>query len=229
MNNHQRRLLLGFVIAVLVLTALFLILTKTPLIITAYCFSLLAPIMFFGSLYLVTTSTKNQYITNAAFPLQAYSYAGLNISICVLIVLLANFEIWTMSVKWFALVHILLIAFFAWRVLAMDSGREKIEQVGRTAQQKVQNWKMIGAEVETLKNEAPESCRKALQDVIDAIRYADPMSSPDLEPLDEAIRENVRQMGTKLKEGKTEEVSDICIEIQKQVKDRSARAKLLKQ
>ena len=229
MNNHQRRLLTGFIIAVLVLTALFLILPKTPLVITAYCFSLLAPVMFFGMLLLVTTSTKKQYITNAAFPLQASTYAGLNISICVLIVLLAHFEIWTMAPKWFALVHILLIAFFAWRVLAMDSGREKIEQVGGTAQQKVQNWKMIGAEVETLKNNAPESCRKALQDVIDAIRYADPMSTPDLEPLDDAIRENVCQLGTNLKEKKPEDVQAICSAIQKQVKDRSARAKLLKQ
>ena len=229
MNNHQRRLLLGFVIAVLVLTALFLILTKTPLVITAYCFSLLAPVMFFGTLLLVTAGTKNQYITNAAFPLQAYTYAGLNIVLCVLIVLSAHFELWTMPVKWFIFVHILLLAFFAWRVLAMDSGREEIEQVGKTVQQKVRNWKTIGTEVESLKSETPESCRKALQDVIDAIRYADPMSSPELEPLDEAIRENVLRLELKIQEQKAEDVSLICLKIQKQIKDRSARAKLLKQ
>ena len=36
MNSHQKRLILGFVIAVLVLTALFLLLEKIALAITAW-------------------------------------------------------------------------------------------------------------------------------------------------------------------------------------------------
>ena len=228
MNNHQRRLLLGFVIAVLVLTALFLLLTKTPLVITAFCFAVLALIMFFGSILLVASGTKSQYITNVAFLPLAYSYAGLNLIFGGIFALLSHFDIWTMPVGWFIFIHILLIAFFAWRLLAMDSGREEIKRVEDTAQRNVRCWKMIGADVEALRAGAPDSCRKCLQDVADAIRYADPMTCPELESLDEAIRDNVRQLGDQLKDGKTEEVSAICQTIQRQIKDRSNRAKLLK-
>lgn len=228
MNNHQKRLIFGFIIAILVLVALFLLLTKTPVTITAFCFSLLAPVMFFGTLWLVASGTKNKYITNAAFPIQAYSYSSLNLIICGIFVILDETGIWSIPAGWLAFIHIILIALFAWRILAMDAGQEEIERVGKKVQLKVTNWKMIGADVETIKAEAPESCRKSLQEVIDAIRYADPMTCPELESLDEAIKDQVLQLEIKIREPKTEDISLICMKMLKQIKDRNTRAKILK-
>lgn len=228
MNNNQKRLIFGFVITILVLTALFLLLTKTSLAITSYCFSLLAPIMFFGTIWLVASGSKNKYITNAAFPIQACSYCVLNLIVCGIFVILDQTCIWSIPVGWFAFIHIILIAFFAWRVLAMDAGQEEIEKVGKNVQLKTTNWRMIGADVEFLKNNAPEICPKELQDVIDAIRYADPMTCPELELLDEAIKDSVLQLELNFKEQKIEDVSLICLKIQKQIKDRNTRAKILK-
>ena len=228
MNNHQKRLIFGFAIAILVLTALFLLLTKTALAITAYCFSLLAPIMFFGTLLLVASGTKNKYITNVAFPIQARSYSSLNLIVCGIFVLLEQTGLWGIPAGWFAFIQIILIALFAWRILAMDAGQEEILRVEKNVQLKTTNWKMIGADVEALKNEAPDACRKDLQGVIDSIRYADPMTCPELESIDESIKDNVLQLELKIKEQKMEDVSLICMKIQRQIKDRNTRAKILK-
>ena len=228
MDNHKLRLILGFVIAVLVLTAVFMLLPKTALIVTTYCFSLLGPVMLFGTLWIVASGTKNQYLTNAAFPLQAWSYCVLELLACVIFVLLDQTGKWSIQAGWFTVIHIVLIAIFSWRVLAMKSGQEVIEQVGRDVQLKTADWRMIGADVEALKGDAPEACRKELQAVIDAIRYADPVTCPELKPLDEAIRADVLQLELKIKESKAEEVPPICLEIRKRIKERAARAKILK-
>ena len=222
MNNHQRRLIIGFIIDVLVLVALFLLLEKSAVVITAFCFSLLAPVMLFGTLWLVASGTKSKYITNAAFPIQAYTYGVLNLVICAVFVLLDRTGVWSISAGWFSFVHILLIAWFAWRFLAMDSGQEEIERVERNVNLMVTNWKMIGADVETIKREAPESCRK------DAIRYADPMTCPELEPLDQSIKDHVFQLEQTVREGKLDEVSPLCMRIQRLIRDRSTKAKILK-
>ena len=228
MNNHQKRLIFGFGIAVLVLTALFLLLTKTSLVISAYCFSLLVPIMFFGTLWLVASGSKNKYITNAAFPIQSYSYCTINLIVCGIFVLLEQIGVWSIPAGWFAFIHIVLIARFAWRILAMKSGQEIIEQVGEKVQAKVTNWKWIGAQVEAMKGDAPESCRQSLQDVSDAIRYADPMTHHELENLDAEIRSLVDRLAVELDESKIDAVAETCRELCRKIKARNTQMRLLK-
>ena len=87
---------------------------------------------------------------------------------------------------------------------------------------------MIAADVAALKNDSPDPCRKDLQDVIDAINYADPVTCDELLTLDEQIKDNVSLLELKLREENPGEVSLICLKIQRQIKDRNTRAKLLK-
>ena len=228
MNNHQRRLLLGFVIAVLVLTALFLLLTKTPLVITAYCFSLLAPVMFFGTLYLVTAGTKKQFITSAAFPLQARTYAGLNLSFCVLIVLLARFDVWNMSVKWFAFVHILLLAFIAWRFLAMDSGREEIEKTGEAVQQKTSLWRQLRQNASALGAAADPEVKKQIAAVQDAFRYADPMSDERLAEIEGRIEGLLGQLSDMVRDHRNAGIPELCGQLLTEIRIRNEQCKALK-
>ena len=227
MNNHQKRLLIGFFIAVGVLTALFLLLEKTPLAITAYCFSLLAPAVFFGMLWQVASGNKGNYITNAAFPLCMYPYCLCNLAICGSFTLLDQF-LWSIPVGWFIFVHIVLIAFFAWRFLTLDAGREEIERIGKNVRLKTVNWKMIAADVESLKNAAPNIYHQDLQNVIDAIRYADPVSCEELANLDDEIKDNITMLEIKLRENKDDEIKMLCLKIQRQIKERNTKSKILK-
>ncbi|MBR7131022.1 MAG: hypothetical protein IKC82_03405 [Lentisphaeria bacterium] len=228
MNNHQKRLLIAGGIAIGVLTALFILLDKTPVAITAYCFSLLAPAVICAMLWKVAAGSRKDYITNAAFPLQMYSYCIINLLINGIFVLLDQTGIWSIHAGWLVFIHILLIAFFAWRFLAMDAGQEEIRRVEKSIQIKRVNWKMIAADVAALKNDSPDPCRKDLQDVIDAINYADPVTCDELLTLDEQIKDNVSLLELKLREENPGEVSLICLKIQRQIKDRNTRAKLLK-
>ena len=228
MNSHQRRVLAGFIIAVLILTALFILLTKNPLIITAYCFSLLAPIIFFGTLLFITSGTPNKYITNAAFPIQASYYGGVNIISCILFCVLDQTGVWSIAVGWFAFIHITLIALWTWRILAMDSGQEEIHKVEKNIRQKTDAWKIILADIAALKQETPGNCQKIIQDVAEAIRYSDPVSCQELKYIEEEIYADIRLLKAMIKEEKTEDISKICLKVQNAIKNRNNRLKLLK-
>lgn len=228
MNSHQKRTLIGGLTSVLVLTALFILIPATPLAITAYCFALLAVIELSGSIYLIAGTTKNSYLTNAAFPLVTWTYAIANLVFSVSIAALEYFGAWTMPVKWFIFIHILFAAVLIWRLLAMRSGQEIIEAAGQNVQVNVENWKIIGGKLDELKDMASPECRKDIQNVADAIRYADPMTCPKLEYLDEQIKDNVRLLEQVINERKTDEVPKVCSEICRQIKLRNSQMKLFK-
>ena len=228
MNSHKKHSLYGFLIAVLVLTALFILLTKNALAITAYCFSLLSPIMFFGTLWLVASGTRNRYITNAAFPIQACYYSILNLLCSIIFTALDQTGTWSITVGWFSFIHIVLIALFAWLILAMSSGQEEIHDIEANIRQKTAAWKITHADVIALKNDTPLDCQKAVQDVADAIRYSDPVSCQELKYIEEEIYADILQLKTMIKEKKLESVSEVCQKIQRTIKDRNNRMKLLK-
>ena len=228
MNDHQKRVLTGGLVAALVLTALFILIPATPLAIAAYCFGLLAIVELFGTIYLIAGTAKKSYLTNAAFPLVTWTYAIVNLLFSVTIAALEYFGSWTMPVKWFIFIHILFAAILIWRLLAMRSGQEIIEAVGQNVQVKVENWKIIGDVVDELKGMAPPECRRDMQNVVDAIRYADPMTCPQLEELDDRIRGSISLLEQFLNERKTDEVPRVCQDICRQIKLRNSRMKLFK-
>lgn len=228
LNSHQKRTLAGGLTAVLVLTALFILIPATPLAIAAYCFAMIAVIGLFGSIYLIAGTAKKSYLTNAAFPLVTWSYAIANLAFSVVIAALAYFGLWAMPVKWFIFIHIIFAAVLIWRLLAMRSGQEIIEAAGQNVQVKVENWKIIGGKLDELKGMAPPECRKDIQNVVDAIRYADPMTCPQLESLDEQVKDNVRLLEQVVNERKTGEITKVCGELCRQIKVRNTQIKMFK-
>ena len=68
LNNNNRRLAFAAVIAVLVLTGLFILLGKTPLVIAAYGFGMVGIAELTVTLVLLTGASSRNYIVRAAFP-----------------------------------------------------------------------------------------------------------------------------------------------------------------
>jgi hypothetical protein len=227
MDNNYKRLTAGFIIAVLVLTAIFLVLPKTGLVITAYLFSLLAPTFLLLMMWKLATGTKAHYITDAAFVIQATRYVVLNIACSTIFVVLEQLDM-KISVAVLALFHIILIAVFTWRMLAMDAGQEQILVVEEKVRKYTFNWRMLTADVESIKTNAPAEYHKNIQEVIDKIRYADPMSCPEIAEYEEAIKDNVMLLEHKIQNGTPDEVTVLCLKIQKQIADRNNRLKLFK-
>lgn len=227
-NNHRIRLFAGFFIVELIFTGFFLLIPKTPVVITSYCFGLLAPVALLLALLEVTTAEKRNYITKLVFFPYAITYLVCNWLAGLIFSALDLSGAWSIHAGWLLLIHAIMLAFLAWRYLTLDAGSEQIEELGAKVAAKVINWKMIGADVENLKNNAPGHCHNDLQAVIDAIRYADPMSHEMMQDFDEAIKDSVLMLEVKLNARQYDEVAMLCLKIQKQIKDRNTRMKLLK-
>ena len=219
MDNHKKRLFLGFVIALVVLTAVFAVCPKTALVITAYCFSLLAPTALLFGMLKVSCGNKNQYITN--------TYAVLNVVICGFFVLL-GLLIWSIPAGIFAVIQIILAAIYGWRILAMGSAQEVIQQVEQNVKVKTFSWQLICADIERLKSNAPAANQAEISKVAEDIRYADPMSCPEVADLEETIKDNIVQLELKIQAQTADEISAICMKLQKQVKERNMRLKMFK-
>lgn len=228
MNNHQIRALTAGLVAGLVLTALFLLVKRTPLVVTGYCFSLLGIVEFFGTLLYVAGSSKNSVLTNAAFPLAVEGYGVVTIFFSVLMAAVDLLQIWTMPVGWFIFVQIVFAAFLIWRLLAMRSGQEEIERVERNVEAATISWRSLRADAEAIRLRANGASLKDIAGVCDAFRYADPVETPALAAIDGNISENLIRLGQLVDADDAEKIANLCVTLQRQIKERNIRLKMLK-
>ena len=229
MNSHQMRTLAGGFVAALVLTALFLLVEKTPVVVAGYLFSLLAVIVFFGTVYYVAGGGGgNSYLTNAAFPLAVRSYVIVNITFSLVVGAAEYFRICSMPTKWFVFIHIIFAALLIWRLLAMRSGQEEIERVEQKVKESTFSWRSMRADAEAIRLRAEGTFLKDVSGVCDAFRYADPVESPALAGLDGEIRENLIRLGQLVDARDAENIANLCVMLQRQIKERGVRLKMLK-
>lgn len=229
MNKHQIRIIIGTAIAISVDAASLYLLSAEPLTIAGFGFTLFAILIFAGTLYRAAGSSKNSWLTNAAFPLATGGYAAFSILFSVVIILLERFNVWIMPAAWFILVQSVLTALCFWKILAMKSGQEIIEDTGRCVQKKTEIWKSVLENAEIILNRTGSASFKEVSAVRDAVRYADPVSAPELEPLENAIAENLIRLRQLADEKKTEEISALCTAILKQISNRNTQVKRFKQ
>ena len=228
MNNHQIRAITAGFVAALVLTALLLLVKWRALTFVAYLFALLGVVEFFGTVIYVAGSSRHSYLTNAAFPPAAKSYGVFSILFSLVAAALQQCDVWTMPVGWFIFVHILLAALLIWLFLAMRSGQEEIERVGRKAAGSTLSWRSMRAEAEAILLRTNEASRKNVAAVCDAFRYADPAETPALAGFDAAVGENLNRLGKLADSGDAEQIAACCDALQRQIKERNTRAKMLK-
>lgn len=228
MNAYQKRTLIAAFVALLVLTALFILIPKTPIVIAGYLFSILGIVEFFGSLAYLAGSTKKDYLVNTAFPYITRGYAIITIAFSFLIAALDCFELWTMPIGWFIFVQIILAAILIVKFLMIVTGKELIETTGERVSVKYSKWKQLLADVEAvLSTVAPESKNDVIA-VRDAVKYADPKSISELDELEQEICSSIAELARLVEDKKTAEVSALCVKIQNQIKDRAKRLQSLK-
>ena len=163
MNSYQKRTLVAAIVALLVLTALLILIPKTQIVIAGYLFSILGLMEFFGSLAYLAGSSKKDYLVNTAFPYITRGYAIAAIAFSLLIAGLDCFGVWTMPLGWFIFVQIILAAILIVKFLMLETGKELVETTGETATAKYSSWKSLLVDLEAvLAKVAPES-QKTLQ------------------------------------------------------------------
>ena len=226
--NHNFRIFLGGVIGVVILTVLFFLLPRDGVLITAYVFALFAVAVMCISLLWTANRSGGEYVTSAAFPVAAYSYASLNIVVSVLVVALKHFDFYALSTGWFFFIHILIAGFFGWKILAMDAGREIIEERGAEVIVKTSNWKKLVMKLTAIAAVADAEIKSHVTAVKDAARYADPMTCSELFDIESTIADKIAKLGSAVKAHSNAEIPTMCQELLLEIKQRNELCKAYK-
>ena len=133
-----------------------------------------------------------------------------------------------MPVGWFIFVQIIFAALLFWLLLAMRSGQEEIERAGRQVEASTFSWRSMRADAEAIRLRAEGTFLKDVSGVCDAFRYADPVESPALAGFDGEIRENLIRLGQLVDARDAENIAALCVTLQRQIKERGVRLKMLK-
>lgn len=228
MNHNNLRIFLGGIIGVVILTVLFFLLPRDGVLITAYVFALFAVAVMYISLWWAANRSGGEYVTTAAFPVAAYGYVSLNIVVSVLIVALKHFDFYALSTGWFCFIHILIAGFFGWKILAMDAGREIIEERGAEVIAKTSNWKKLVMDLTSIASIADAEVKSQVSVVKDAARYADPMTCSELFEIESTIAEKVAELNAAVKAHRNTEIPAMCQGLLLDIKQRNELCKAYK-
>lgn len=227
--NHNKRIFLAALIGVAVFTSsLFLITPVTGLLVTAFIAALIAVGAVTIVLYWAVNRKKGLFVTTAAMPIVAGSYAVLNLLYSAVILILQYSGKWNMPIGLFVLGHIIIAGLYSWKLLAADAGKEEIEKVEVKVEQSISNWKMLRVKIANISATADLPVKKSLEKVCDAVRYADPVTSPHLTDIEAEIEKNINLLAQASLTGDIEKTEQLVQNIINQIKQRAELCKNLK-
>ena len=224
MHKNFIRIIAGSVIGIAILTILLFLLRRTNLLITAYLWSVFAMIVFAISLGFWAKGVNIKYILNAAFPIMIKGY----LAIAVIAVLLEICKITSMHCGWFSLIEFIVLAFFTWKILALDTGREVINNVEQNIKLQTVSWKIVAFELASVANRATINDKDTIRKVADAARFADPMEHPAVNNEVNSIKELVAKLNEAVNSGNSTEIPALCTNIELLIKERAAKLLILK-
>lgn len=127
------------------------------------------------------------------------------------------------------IVQLLLLAIYWVLVLTAISARNAIVNIDNKIRRKRNYLEMMKIEVETIRmEEIDEDIKKALAELSEKIRFSDPMSSPELENLENEIMEKVMILESEYKNLSKEAKEEQIKSISNKVNVRNMKCKMLK-
>ncbi len=224
--NDKKNLIIVAVIMAIVATSMFLIVDISTVFIIAYVFALI------GVAGLIITAMqivekKDVYPWGAAIPLQALRYLIIEVIVSVIVVTLRKLNLFELSAGYFAVIHIVILAFYAIRIVLMLGGKMYIEKMEEKNHTKVSVIKEMQAEVENLLSTVEgEGVKMSLKKLEEAIRYSDPVTGEELVKTDVELLAEVQRLHEALTD-ETELMRRTELFL-KNLKQRNTKAKLLK-
>ena len=126
----------------------------------------------------------------------------------------------------FFFLHIAILGYFAVSLVLMKVAPEVIEPREAEVKQKVSVLRLMQADVESIVRQHPEH-EKPLRQVLDALKYSDPMSHSAVAVYEEQIKRSIISM-TGMDGNDPAKIPEICEALLKQIADRNSRVKLMK-
>ena len=226
--KNNLRIFAGTVIGVILLTIPLFLLPSSGVLTVSWIFSLGAFFTLAGTLFWGNSRSGGEYVATAAFPLAAVKYFIVELLLSIIMVLLCSRHIWVMPTGWYIFVHALLAGFFIWKLLAMDAGREMIENTGTAVEVKSSNWKELTLCVSLLSTSAVPEIKKDISAVYEALRYADPVTDERLNHIEKTISEKIEELSELISGGKYSEVPELCHQLLTDIKNRNEQCKTFK-
>ncbi|MDR1643723.1 MAG: hypothetical protein LBT59_28850 [Clostridiales bacterium] len=210
------------VILTIVATLMFLVVKVTALFVTAYIFVLSGIAAMLKANQILLNKPK-LYPWSASLMQGAISYLITEVIASAVFVILAQSEIAIIPLPAFIVIHGVIFAVFAIRLVMLNAGLETIDRVDRKTKSSTDDWKIIVTRLEMLTFKFPE-----LKPLLEEVKYSDPVSNPTVADYAERIRLQLAGLEQYASEGNKEKVSEISSSISGLVKERNRKLKASK-
>lgn len=125
------------------------------------------------------------------------------------------------------LINVILLGLSIISLVIVTTGKKEIDRVEEKVQKKVFFIQELQSDIETLADKTEEEqSKKELKELIETIRYSDPMSHSQLATIENQIHNKVQNLIQNAKD--TEQVKQNCNELQQLFAERNRKAKLYK-
>jgi hypothetical protein len=114
-------------------------------------------------------------------------------------------------------------------LIAVSAAKEEIERIDEKIKGKVFYIKSLQADVEGLVDRTgDEATKKTLQELVDTIRYSDPMSNEQLATIENKIEGKAIALNEAVADDNADSIKALCTELQQLFAERNRKCKLLK-
>jgi hypothetical protein len=210
---------------------LFLVLPVTPNLIIAYVFWLLAIAALMWGVFAFGAKGRG-LLLELPFFLKTRTYLVLTAVLSFVVLLLENLGVYAMPAALHAVVQLALLLVMGIQVMKLNLGKAHIVQVETKVTDARSSLLALVGNVNALKHKAEgipgemgSQVIKALGEVSDALRYADPISNESVKDIDASIAEKVAGLAKLVEEGQGAEVLVLVKGLLSDVKTRADRLK----
>ena len=231
--KRSHMVILGLLLAAIG-ALLFALLPVTTNLVIAYAFYLLAIILLI--LNVSTLGARNQpLLMELPFFLIVRLYLLGTVLFSALVLVITYLGVYQVPISLHLLAQAALLLVVGIRVVPLLMGKAHIEETGSQAAQAHQRLSGLTADLKAMAGwleNLPETVREeagnALDGLSDALRFADPVSTPAVAQLDQAIQGGIQSLRAALHDGKAEKVLELTGSLRNSIRERGEKLKISK-
>nr|WP_314464812.1 hypothetical protein [uncultured Clostridium sp.] len=225
-KNKGLSLIMVFIIlAVYNIIAFLLPISRGGMFWTGYCFSM-AAILLTAGVGFYTLGRERLKSKVYGVPLLTLSWSYL---IAQLIIGLLEMVLPSIPFRYGIILNAVLFGACLIGLIAADIATDEIERIDEKVKEKVSYIKSLQADIESLVGKtADEDAKKSLKHLAEAIRYSDPMSSPQLSAIENEIEMKVTGLSDAAASCDSSAMVSVCGELQQLIAERNRKCKTMK-
>lgn len=193
MKPKYGALCIGLILAA-VATILLIALPGSANLYAAYAFCLIGIAMMVAGVWRTDDNAPASY----ALLGQVGWFLPVSLFVSVIVLVLQGVDVVTLPVLWHCIMQIIPLAFAGIRIVAVYTGKQEIDRVDKHVEEQrgglaamVNTATVLQPKVNAFPEEQRVAAAKALKQVIDGLRYSDPMSTTAVQTVDSEIESGV--------------------------------------